>query len=191
MDSVVKVRFFRPSVLCRKQAKHNIGVNLLQFRLVYGGIVPIRRASAGAALYRRATVGLVFSLTTHSLVAQEMMASGLPVVELAGENVSSALGESGELVVQAERNPVSVAAAIEGLLDDPEGRATMARRARSFVEERTWERSGDQLEQALRAFLAAPRTPVTAEASGQNGRGGALGKPPADHLVTGSARAES
>src|SRR3954470_15955611 len=35
-----------------------------------------------AELYRRAAAGVVFSLTTHSLVAQEMMASGLPVLEL-------------------------------------------------------------------------------------------------------------
>ncbi len=110
-----------------------------------------------ASLYQRATVGLCFSLTTHSLVAQEMMASGLPVVELAGENVSSALGPSGELVVQSESDPASVAAAIERLLDAPEERRAMAGRARAFVETRTWERAGDQVEGALRGFLRAPR----------------------------------
>ena len=125
------------------------------------GVVP---PATLAGLYQRATVGLCFSLTTHSLVAQEMMASGLPVVELTGDNVSSALGESDELVVQAEPDPVSVAAAIEGLLDDPQGRRAMAARARAFVETRTWDRAGDQVENALRGFLAAPRmgAPATA-----------------------------
>lgn len=113
--------------------------------------------AALAALYQRATVGLCFSLTTHSLVAQEMMASGLPVVELAGDNVASQLGPSGEHVVQAEPDPVSVAEAVLALLDDPEGRRAMAARARKFVEERTWERAGDQVEAALRKFLASPR----------------------------------
>ena len=80
-----------------------------------------------AALYRRASVGVVFSLTTHSLVAQEMMASGLPVVELEGDNVASALGESGELVELAERTPDAIADAIERLLDDREHAAAMAR----------------------------------------------------------------
>jgi O-antigen biosynthesis protein len=113
-----------------------------------------------AALYRKSTVGVVFSLTTHSLVAQEMMASGLPVVELAGDNVSSALGPSGEVVEQAEPDPVSVAAAIEALIDQPERAQEMARRARAFVEERDWDRAGDQLERALRSYLESPRDPA-------------------------------
>jgi hypothetical protein len=36
----------------------------------------------------------------------------------------------------------------------------MARRARAFVEERTWERAGDQVEAALREYLSNPRMPV-------------------------------
>jgi glycosyltransferase involved in cell wall biosynthesis len=112
-----------------------------------------------AELYRHATVGVVFSLTTHSLVAHEMMAAGLPVVELAGDNVASALGPSGEVVVQADPDPVSVAAEIEALIDDRERGAAMARRARAFVEERDWDRAGAQLERALRSFLARPRDP--------------------------------
>lgn len=112
-----------------------------------------------AELYRKSTVGVVFSLTTHSLVAHEMMASGLPVVELAGDNVSSALGGSGEVVEQAEPDPVSVAAAIEALIDQPDRARAMARRAREFVEERDWDRAGDQLEGAMRSFLARPGDP--------------------------------
>jgi glycosyltransferase involved in cell wall biosynthesis len=120
------------------------------------GVVPPERL---ADLYRRSTAGIAFSLTTHSLVAQEMMASGLPVVELAGDNVASALGPSGEVVLQADPDPVSVAAAIEALIDGSANPRAMARRARSFVEQRPWERSGDQLEGALRSFLANPRDP--------------------------------
>jgi glycosyltransferase involved in cell wall biosynthesis len=118
------------------------------------GVVAPRRL---AQLYRRAQVGLVFSLTTHSLVAHEMMASGLPTVELEGENVSSALGPTGELVAQAARRPDAIADAVEQLLDDRVAAAAMARRARGFVEARTWERAGDQVEGALRDFLSAPR----------------------------------
>ena len=65
------------------------------------GVVPPRRL---AELYRSAQVGIVFSLTTHSLVAHEMMASGLPTVELEGDNVGSALGAAGELVELAARD---------------------------------------------------------------------------------------
>ena len=111
-----------------------------------------------AKLYREAAVGVVFSLTTHSLVAHEMMASGLPTVELEGENVTSALGPPGHLVEAVPRRPDAIADAIEGLLDDREHGAAMARRARAFVEARTWDRAGDQVESALREFLSSPRS---------------------------------
>lgn len=110
-----------------------------------------------AALYRRASAGLVLSLTTHSLVAQEMMAGGLPLVELEGDNVTSALGVGGELAELAEPTPPAIAGALQRLLDEPERAAAMAGRARTFVEGRTWERAGDQVEAALHGFLADPR----------------------------------
>jgi glycosyltransferase involved in cell wall biosynthesis len=118
-----------------------------------GVVAPARLAQ----LYREAMVGIVFSLTTHSLVAHEMMASGLPVVELEGENVGSALGASGDLVELSRRTPDAIADAVERLLDDRAHAAAMAARARAFVEQRDWTRAGDQVEGALRAFLASPR----------------------------------
>jgi O-antigen biosynthesis protein len=109
-----------------------------------------------AALYRKAQAGIAFSLTTRSLVGQEMMASGLPLIELDGENVSSALGESGQLAMLAKPDPISIADAVEEVLDKPEEAAAMARRAHAFVQERSWERTGDQVEHALHEFLANP-----------------------------------
>ncbi len=113
-----------------------------------------------AALYRRASAGIVFSLTTHSLVGQEMMASGLPLVELNGRNVRSELGEPGERAELVDPRPDAVADALERVLSDRESASAMARRARSFVEERTWERAGDQVEQAVIDFVAQPRRPA-------------------------------
>ena len=110
-----------------------------------------------AGLYRSASAGVVFSLTTHSLVAHEMMSSGLPLVELEGENVASALGRSGDLVMLSQARPDAIADALERILDRPDEAAEMARRARAFVEQRTWERAGDQVESALFEFLARPR----------------------------------
>src|SRR4051794_6859942 len=118
----------------------------------------VRPQAELAELYRRASAGVVFSLTTHSLVGQEMMASGLPVVELDRENVSSALGESGEAALLADPAPDAIADALERLLDDRAEAGAMAGRARQWVEGRTWERAGDQVEQALREFLASPRS---------------------------------
>jgi glycosyltransferase involved in cell wall biosynthesis len=132
----------------------NLEVNA-PFTLEDIGVQPPREL---AKLYSRASAGIVFSLTTHSLVAHEMMASGLPVVELEGDNVASAIGGSGELVELAERTPDSIADAVERLLDDRERATAMAGRARSFVEERTWERAGDQVEAALLDYMARPRS---------------------------------
>ena len=120
----------------------------------------VRSPEELAALYRRASAGIVFSLTTHSLVAQEMMASGLPLVELNGPNVTSELGEPRERAELVDPRPDAVADALERILDDREAAAAMARRARAFVEERTWERAGDQIEAALRDFTAHPQAPV-------------------------------
>jgi glycosyltransferase involved in cell wall biosynthesis len=119
-----------------------------------------------ARLYRRASAGIVLSLTTHSLVAQEMMASGLPLVELDGANVSSALGASGGRAILVEARPDAIADGLERILDHPEDAAAMARRARSFVEKLTWEHAGDQVEAALRYYLASPTRPRTREPAG-------------------------
>jgi glycosyltransferase involved in cell wall biosynthesis len=108
------------------------------------------------ALYRRASAGVVFSLTTHSLVAQEMMASGLPLVELNGDNVTSALGRSGERALLVDPRPDAIADALGQALDGSDDIRAMTHRARRFVEGLTWERAGDQVEAALRHFLATP-----------------------------------
>jgi O-antigen biosynthesis protein len=127
------------------------------------GVVPPRDL---AALYRRASVGIVFSLTNLSLVTQEMMASGLPVVELDGDNVRSVLGTSGDLAVLAAPTPDGVADAVEGIFDDPDGAAKLAERARAFVELRTWSHACDELEEALLDFLARPRPDVKPRRAG-------------------------
>ena len=74
-----------------------------------------------ARLYRSANVGVALSMTNLSLVSLEMLASGLPLVELDGENVRSVLGESRELAVLADPYLDAVADAVLELLDDPAG----------------------------------------------------------------------
>ena len=138
-----------------------------------------------AALYRRASVGLVFSLTNLSLVDQEMMASGLPVVELDVDNVSASLGPSGDLAALAKPTPDGVADAIERLLEKPEQAAEMAARAREFVEGHTWRHAAEQVETALLEFLATPRLePQSFRTEGQGWHPGARA------LRAGSLRAE-
>ena len=53
--------------------------------------------AGGGGLYSEATVGLCLSLTNFSLMPKEMLACGLPCVELAGISAESIFGEDGPL----------------------------------------------------------------------------------------------
>ncbi len=85
------------------------------FRHRHLGVVDGRRL---AELYSEASVGIVLSLTNPSLICLEMMACGLPCVELASESMLATFGADGPLQLAAA-DPLALCAAIETLLDDP------------------------------------------------------------------------
>ena len=102
-----------------------------------------------AELYSEATVGVSLSLTNYSRVSQEMMACGLPCVELDTASVRMALGED-DGVTLAPFDPLGLAGEIERLLEDRGLRERRAESARRLVADRTWEHAAEQLEQRLR-----------------------------------------
>ena len=104
-------------------------------------------------LYNEATVGVALSLTNPSLVSLEMMASGLPCVELASESMLASFGRDGALKL-AEPDPVSLCGAIEQLLDAPEERESRARAGVQLMADRTWGRAAEQVAQGLRRAAA-------------------------------------
>jgi glycosyltransferase involved in cell wall biosynthesis len=106
-----------------------------------------------AELYSEATVGVSLSLTNYSRVSQEMMACGLPCVELDTPSVRAALGED-DGVTLAPFDPLGLADAIEQLLEDRALRERRSERARQIVAGRTWEHAAGQFEQGVRAALA-------------------------------------
>lgn len=111
-------------------------------------------------LYTQATLGMVFSLTNPSLVGLEMMACGLPCVELASESMLASFGTSGPLTL-AQPDPLALCAAVEGLLDDHDRRERMSAAAVQLIAERTWERAAAELQAGLRMALAmAGRSPA-------------------------------
>jgi glycosyltransferase involved in cell wall biosynthesis len=105
-----------------------------------------------AALYGSATVGMVLSLTNPSLVGLEMMACGLPCVELASESMLASFGRDGPLTL-AEPNPRALCGEIEALLDDDARREQARRGGLALMGERTWQRAAGQLEDGLRVAL--------------------------------------
>ncbi len=103
-------------------------------------------------LYGRATVGMVLSLTNPSLVGLEMMACGLPCVELASGSMLASFGRGGPLAL-AEADPLGLCEAIERLLDSPEERARRAAEGLGLLGGRTWASAAEQVEGGLRAAL--------------------------------------
>jgi glycosyltransferase involved in cell wall biosynthesis/GT2 family glycosyltransferase len=107
-----------------------------------------------AALYRRATAGLVLSMTNYSLIPQEMMACGLPLVDLRGGCSEAVFGEDGPVELAAA-DPVAIADALELLLDDPAEWDRRSAAGLSWAAERTWDAAVDAVEHGLRESLRA------------------------------------
>ncbi|HYF26016.1 MAG TPA: glycosyltransferase family 4 protein [Baekduia sp.] len=107
-------------------------------------------ALAGA--YNGATVGLCLSLTNPSLVPTEMLACGLPVVDVRSASMLAVFGDQGPIAL-AEADPLALCDAVERLLDDLVQRADRTRAGLELVQRRTWTGAAAQVEDGLRAAL--------------------------------------
>jgi O-antigen biosynthesis protein len=111
-----------------------------------------------ARAYSEATVGLVLSLTNPSLIPQEMLACGLPCVDMASESMLATYGADGPATLAAPE-PIALCEAIEALLDDPTRRARQAADGVRWAAGRTWPAAAAQVEAGLRAALRAAAQP--------------------------------
>jgi len=102
--------------------------------------------------YSEARVGLCLSLTNYSLIPQEMMACGLPCVDLAGRSSEAMFGRDGPVEL-AQPDPLSIADAIEKLLDDEPRWRRRSQAGLAYVADATWEAAARQVEKGLRAAL--------------------------------------
>ena len=113
-----------------------------------GVLEPARLARA----YCSAAVGLVLSMTNPSLVPTEMLACGLPVVDLASESMRATFGDDGPVTLAAP-NPLALCDAIEALLDDPDLRRRRSAVGAEHVAARTWPAAAAAVEEGLRTAL--------------------------------------
>lgn len=114
-----------------------------------------------ATLYNEATVGLCLSLTNFSLMPKEMLACGLPCVELEGVSAESIFGADGPLAL-APLEPKRLAATIERLLDDRDEWERRSRQGIEFVATHTWDVATDEVEAGLRHALRERERAATA-----------------------------
>ena len=112
----------------------------------------VLEASELARAYSTATVGLVLSLTNPSLIPQEMLACGLPCVDVASASMLATYGTDGPATL-APPHPIALCEAIEALLDDPDHRARLAARGLQWANARTWPAAATQVEAGLRAAM--------------------------------------
>ncbi len=105
-----------------------------------------------AVNYAAGTVGLCISLTNYSLIPQEMMACGMPVVDVAGGSSEAEFGRDGPVEL-AEPHPLAIADALELLLKNPERRRRRAEAGLAHVETASWDVAARQVEAGLREAL--------------------------------------
>jgi glycosyltransferase involved in cell wall biosynthesis len=116
-----------------------------------------------AERYREATVGLCLSLTNYSLIPQEMLACGLPCVDLAGASTEAELGRDGGVEL-AEPDPISIADALERLLEDRDLWERRSAAGIAQVRNASWDEAGRQVERDLReALRERERAELTAQ----------------------------
>ncbi len=87
-----------------------------------------------AKMYADADLGIAFSTTNPSLVPYEMMACGLPIVDLDRPGNETNYGGRKDIAVLANPDPPTMAKRISDLLSDPEELSGRSQRGLEFVQ---------------------------------------------------------
>lgn len=90
-------------------------------------------------LYNACDFGVCFSATNYSLLPQEMMACGLPLLELDGENTRNVFAP--DIIRFTKPDPLEIADNIEYMLDHANECRIMAEKAKKWVTNIPWDKS--------------------------------------------------
>jgi len=106
-------------------------------------------------LYNRCTVGLCISSTNPSRIPFEMMAAGLPVVEIHRDNTLYDFPQQSTLL--CESTPESLAHGLIDLLTDPKRANAMGKAGMQFMQNRPLEYGLEQFRSAVEMLLAGKK----------------------------------
>lgn len=146
------VKFLRPDVkiyLYGSNIKGNVW-----FEHENLGIIPLEKCNA---IYNKCEVGLCISSSNPSRIPFEMMAAGLPVVDLYMENNFFDMPNEG--VRLAHTTPESIAQALIEILDHPETAAQMSEAGKRYMADKDLEHGFEQFYAAV-SDMAARREPA-------------------------------
>ena len=119
-------------------------------KITHAGIL---NAESLSTLYQRCTVGLVLSGTNYSLVPNEMMACGLPVVDI--DATHTRLSYTPETAVLAQPNPQTLALSLSQLLNDDLRREQVTSAGLTATKSLTWDQSNTIVENFIRTQFEA------------------------------------
>lgn len=128
--------------------------NTIDFEVERLGIIPIEECNK---LYNKCKLGVCMSASNPSRIPFEMMAAGLPVVELYKEN--NLYDFPGDGIMLAEPSPEAIATAILNLLDQPEKREKMSRAGINYMKDYPLERGFEQFVAAVDNLFAEEDLP--------------------------------
>jgi glycosyltransferase involved in cell wall biosynthesis len=103
----------------------------LDFPVTFCGVLP--GIADLAKLYATSALGVVFSTTNPSLVPYEMMATGLPVVDMGVPGNEVNYDDRFDIALLADPDPAVMARSIADLLGDPEQMAARSARGLAFT----------------------------------------------------------
>ncbi|MEL6883589.1 MAG: glycosyltransferase [Pseudomonadota bacterium] len=104
-----------------------------------------------AELYRSCDLGVCFSATNYSLVPQEMMACGLPLLELDTESTREIFPD--DVVTLAGPDPSDIADKLADMIRNTDARRAQSQAAYDWVSRFTWEGAARAVESALASFV--------------------------------------
>lgn len=103
-------------------------------------------------LYRACDIGLTFSATNHALVPQEMMACGLPVIEI--DNESTRCVYPDDAVYLSRPSPADIAKAISFMAANASQRRKYSINGLKWVNHTSWEASFRRVESFIKTEVA-------------------------------------